>query len=69
MRTHFFKVSHCQQDRDKLADLDRPFPRDRGELQVRCEACRRWCYKSQRCNLFESTPGQEITQEPVTEVE
>ena len=62
MRINFHRVVDCQSDRDRLAGLGRKFSREKGEPQVRCEACRRWCYKSQRCNLFESTQGQEVTQ-------
>lgn len=49
---NFIKPQHCMLNRDRLADLGRLPKKERGERQVRCETCRRWCYESDRCNLF-----------------
>jgi hypothetical protein len=57
---NFIKPEHCKLNRDRLADLGRLPPKKRGEKQQRCELCRRWCYESDRCNLFTTSQGKEV---------
>lgn len=55
MRGPFIEVEHCTLSRDRHAELGRPVPKkQRGERQIKCDACGRWCFEANRCNLFRS---------------
>lgn len=68
MRGPFIEVEHCTLSRDRHAELGRPEPKKyRGERQFKCDACGRWCYEANRCNLFRSEAGNKANEQTVCE--